>query len=629
MAHRTLASGTLLAKRYRVERLIKAGGFAAVYVAVDMLQHKRCAVKETFDPSVEGADQFRLEAEILAGVRHPNLPAVWDYFQHSGGLYLVMEFIEGEDLESQLEIDEFLDEPRVRDWAIQICDALTELHLHDPPIIHRDIKPANIKITPEGRAVLVDFGIAKLYREGNNTQVAARAVTDGFSPLEQYGQGSTDARSDIYAMGATLYNLLTGVIPPDAPNRVTEETLVPPRSLKPGISPAMELLVIRALSVRPSERFQSAEELRQALVATAVPPRTLSEPFGQHNSHPTGQREGKAGPWWCASCQAKNSAQNGFCAQCGAPAPTIEIDLLEMPTRMIPPVVAPAEKNIPHIIKTMMATRGWEVVPGTPNAVLTAVAGGPERGLVACGERGLVLVHHRDVWVPLPAPTAYALRAVVATTSNVWAVGDFGTVVHFTGGRWMVLPHEGEETLRSIALTGPASGWIVGVQGSLIELRDQQLVAAVQRPYPLHAVVTDEQGNGWAVGQDNTILRLSQGVWKSRGNALHLGSFNGIAHLRAGVAWAVGSQGVLLRVDETGWEVGPTLGLPDLHAVAFNRANEGWAVGDHGAVAWFDGESWTVATPVVGDIMLRSVAWLHDDEAWAVGDHGEVLRWRR
>ncbi|MBA3825658.1 MAG: serine/threonine protein kinase, partial [Ktedonobacterales bacterium] len=215
MAHKLLASGTVLAGRYRIERLIKSGGFAAVYVATDQRQRRVCAVKETFDPTGDNADQFRLEAEILADIRHQNLPAVWDYFGQNGDLYLVMEYIEGEDLESHLDMSGLLGEDYVRDWVEQLCDALTMLHRHQPPIIHRDIKPANVKITPDGRAVLVDFGIAKFYQAGNNTQVAARAVTDGFSPLEQYGQGSTDPRSDIYALGATVYNLLTGVIPPD------------------------------------------------------------------------------------------------------------------------------------------------------------------------------------------------------------------------------------------------------------------------------------------------------------------------------------------------------------------------------------------------------------------------------
>src|SRR5450631_4551087 len=123
MAHRTLPSGTQLANRYRIERLIKAGGFAAVYVAVDLRQRKRCAVKETFDQSQDAAEQFRLEADILAGIRHPNLPGVWDYFQHDGGLYLVMEYIDGDDLESRLENEGSLPESLVRDWALQLCEA--------------------------------------------------------------------------------------------------------------------------------------------------------------------------------------------------------------------------------------------------------------------------------------------------------------------------------------------------------------------------------------------------------------------------------------------------------------------------------------------------------------------------
>lgn len=630
MSHKALASGTLLNHRYRIERLIKAGGFAAVYVAIDQRQHKRCAVKETFDPSADSAEQFRLEADILAGVRHPNLPAVWDYFQFNGGLYLVMEFIEGEDLESHLEMSGTIPEDLVRDWVEQLCDALTALHQHQPPIIHRDIKPANVKITPDGRAVLVDFGIAKLYHAGNNTQVAARAVTDGFSPLEQYGQGSTDARSDIYALGATLYNLLTGIIPPDAPSRVTADTLLPPTTYQANISSVMEHVILRAMQLRPSDRFQSAEDMRWALAATLPPP----SPMRTGQLKPTGKfsRTGEllAGQWWCPNCQARNTVGVSYCVQCGTVAPTIEMD---MPTRIIPvnplapsgPLRPPATPTPPPVAKT----HGWEVMAGPTGGILLHVAGKPGQGMVACGERGLVMVHNNDTWTTLPMATSYALHAVASAAGHIWAVGDFGTVAHFTNGRWTVLQGNVEESLQAIALDSPISGWIAGSSGALVDLRDLMLEPLAVRRGQVRGITINDLGDGWAVGKDSLLLRLAQGGWKSRTTATGWGDLWGVDHAAEDDAWAVGENGLLLHIDKTGWQVYPDLALPSLRAVAFNRRGEGWAVGEQGALVWFDGTAWSVPAERPTHALLRSVAWLSDDEAWVIGERGVVLRWRR
>jgi|GEM_PF-1699595 len=655
MAHRTLASGTLLASRYRIERLIKAGGFAAVYVAVDQRQRKRCAVKETFDQSQDGAEQFRLEADILAGVRHPNLPGVWDYFQDGGGLYLVMEFIEGDDLESKLEVDGSLPETPVRTWTIQLCEAITALHTHEPPIIHRDIKPANVKITPDGRAVLVDFGIAKLYRVGNNTQIAARAVTDGFSPLEQYGQGSTDARSDVYALGATLYNLLTGVIPPDAPTRVAEESLVPPTRFQPNISPMMERIILKALHVRPNDRFQTADEMHRALLAMDRQP-AYSQGRGTGGLAPTGtlssRGEVPAGTWWCATCQARNQQGNSFCLQCGAAAPTIEV---EQPTRIITPIAStpttdlnpspyPPALPVPAtpsgasarlapsgaVARVATTDRAWEAMAGPAGGVLLTIAGRPGQGLVACGERGLVLAHNGESWMPLPTATSYTLYAAAVAPGHIWCTGEYGTVVHFTNGRWSVLQGDVEETLGAISLDSPISGWIAGSSGTLVDLRDLTLEPLPVRRGQIRSIAIDDVGDGWAVGDHSLLLRLTNGTWKPRTSADGWSDLRCVALRDSHEAWAVGANGTLLRLDDAGWQVITDLHLPLLSSIAFNRRGEGWAVGEQGALVWFNGDRWSLpAVPCPMPVTLRSVAWLHDDEAWAIGDHGVVMRWRR
>jgi Protein kinase domain/3-keto-disaccharide hydrolase len=164
----------------------------------------------------------------------------------------------------------------VLNWVSQVCDALAYLHSQPSPIIHRDIKPANIKIRPDGRAVLVDFGIAKIYDPHLATTIGAKAVTPGYSPPEQYGGGATDARSDVYALGATLYHLLTGHIPPESVQRMVGGMSLPsPRQINGQISPTVEQAILRAVEVATDRRFQSVDQLRTALAqprpATAPP----------------------------------------------------------------------------------------------------------------------------------------------------------------------------------------------------------------------------------------------------------------------------------------------------------------------------------------------------------------------
>ena len=263
----SLTQGQILNNRYRIVKLLGQGGFGAVYKAWDLNFEVVCAIKENFETSPEAQRQFLREARLLHVLRHPNLPLVKDHFVIPGqGQYLVMDFVEGQDLEElRCAAGGRLPEAQVLPWITQVCDALDYMHRQTPPVIHRDLKPANIKITPAGRAVLVDFGIAKTYDPALKTTLGARAVTPGYSPIEQYGTGVTDARTDLYSLGATLYTLLTGQEPPEAPQRVLRDPLLPPRQLNPAISPALEATLLHALLVDPEQRFQSAAEFKAAL----------------------------------------------------------------------------------------------------------------------------------------------------------------------------------------------------------------------------------------------------------------------------------------------------------------------------------------------------------------------------
>ncbi len=262
-----LSPGDILDQRYRVVKLLGEGGFGAVYRVWDLRLSYPRALKENLDTSTEARRQFTREAQILTALSHPNLPKVIDHLFIPGqGQYLVMDFVEGEDLQATLARTKGpLPEWQALEWIGQICDALEYLHAQSPQIIHRDIKPANIKITPQGKAMLVDFGIAKVYDPQISTTMGARAISPGYSPQEQYGMGATDQRTDIYAIGATLYHLLTGVPPLESIQRNIRDTLDPPRDLNPRISESVERAILKATATHPDERFDSIGAFKRAL----------------------------------------------------------------------------------------------------------------------------------------------------------------------------------------------------------------------------------------------------------------------------------------------------------------------------------------------------------------------------
>ncbi|MEJ5197702.1 MAG: serine/threonine-protein kinase [Anaerolineae bacterium] len=262
--------------------LVGQGGMGAVYRADDLrLRGRVCAVKEVLPEliSVPGMEeqaheQFYREASTLARLDHPNLPKVSDFFQEAGREYLVMDFVAGPDLRQLIEEarrrDAFLEEDAVIGWMDQLCDALTYLHTQDPPVLHRDIKPSNIKLTPRGTVKLVDFGLVKLLQpdETRTVTVVQGRGTVAYTPLEQYGgdTGHTDARSDVYSLGATMYHLLTGQAPADAKQRFLKPgSLIPPRDINPRISPHVERAILAAMAQHPDDRPASVEALRQML----------------------------------------------------------------------------------------------------------------------------------------------------------------------------------------------------------------------------------------------------------------------------------------------------------------------------------------------------------------------------
>jgi len=259
--------------RYQIVSQLGKGGMGAVYLCRDRKLSRRIAIKENNDTRPDSQQQFSQEAVILARLDHPCLPKVLDYFiEPSGKRYLVMEYIEGQDLKSILsERKHPLTEAEALGWISQIMGAAHYLHTWvDPntgqvtPIVHRDIKPANIQLRADGRVTLIDFGIARL-QIGRETVTSAWGTTSpGYSPVEQYS-GDSDERADIYALGATLYSLVTRTVPVKSTDRANGKQLTPPRQLNPQLSLNCDLAIQTAMALNAAERYHSVAEMHAAL----------------------------------------------------------------------------------------------------------------------------------------------------------------------------------------------------------------------------------------------------------------------------------------------------------------------------------------------------------------------------
>ncbi len=269
-----LTAETLLQNRYRIVRLLGRGGMGAVYEALDQRLDITVALKETLSSEESMRKQFEREARMLADMQHPALPRVSDHFVEGSRAFLVMQFIGGVDL---AKIIAQQPGPFPRDqviaWADQLLDALIYLHSRDRQVIHRDIKPHNLKLTATGQIALLDFGLAKA--QASDPSVTASQAFFGYTrhyaPLEQIQDQRTDPRSDIYALGATLYHLLTGIKPPDAMVRAAAvvnggaDPLRPANQIHEAVGPEIAAILNRALAQKPEERYANANEFREAL----------------------------------------------------------------------------------------------------------------------------------------------------------------------------------------------------------------------------------------------------------------------------------------------------------------------------------------------------------------------------
>ncbi|HET8843985.1 MAG TPA: protein kinase [Ktedonobacteraceae bacterium] len=342
MQMETLPSGTILHGRYRIERALGSGGFGHVYLSVDLQTNTQYAIKEYLVTGASGKAQLEHEAQVLSQLHHPNLPAFLSAFDERGHYYVVLGYIEGNDLTDYVRVvrqkNEIIPLARLMEWLLSICDAVSFLHSQRPPIIHRDIKPDNIRITPSGTAILVDLGNAKTAADGARTLFFIRHQgTPGYAPLEQYPGGTgTDERSDVYALGGTLYFALTAHEPPSVSARnqslqqkqpdlpslqdrlaqnpseasqeqrqfrlgVSKPAKPAPRhsrhlaqlgTLSPELLRKLDAVIRRAMAMRPKERYQSVAEFSNDLksILKALPastaPATSKRPVDPHSTQP-------------------------------------------------------------------------------------------------------------------------------------------------------------------------------------------------------------------------------------------------------------------------------------------------------------------------------------------------------
>jgi len=266
-----LPANQLLHNRYRIMQKLAQGGQSAVYLVLDTVDGgKQRAIKEMSEANLgpvereKAINDFMREAEMLRTLDHTALAKVYDSFVDSHKHYLVMEYVRGHNLEDELiETGRPLEWERVAKWGCMLCDVLGYLHSRVPAIIYRDLKPANVMLLPDGNLKLIDFGIAR-WLHPLRAHDTSQLGTDGYAPLEQYNARS-EPRSDLYALGASLYHLLTGRIPEAAPLRIAGQSLTPVRSINSRVPEPLERVILRSLNLQAQDRFTDAQQMREAL----------------------------------------------------------------------------------------------------------------------------------------------------------------------------------------------------------------------------------------------------------------------------------------------------------------------------------------------------------------------------
>lgn len=270
-----LNTGVILQRRYSIDKLLASGGMGNVYLATHTRLRKQVAIKEllrvtgTLERQRQFEEQFQQEAQLLGSLDHRNLASVSDYFEEKGHHYLVMEYVDGRTLAQVVELaPRPISEKRILIWANELLEVLDYLHKQEPPVIVRDLKPDNIMLSSTDRHLrLIDFGIAKRLDPAKGTQPIVKGMgTEAYAPLEQYGGATTDARSDIYSLGGTLYFLLSGREPIPAWKRGTKGVALPDlRQLNPTVSEKTWVGIQKLMELHPNKRPDNVTKAKEVL----------------------------------------------------------------------------------------------------------------------------------------------------------------------------------------------------------------------------------------------------------------------------------------------------------------------------------------------------------------------------
>ena len=255
-----LEIGSVIDGKYKVLNKIGQGGMSVVYLAMNEKANKQWAIKEVRKDGVKDYEVVKqgliVETDLLKKLNHPNLPSIIDVIDSDDTFLIVMDYIEGKPLLDYVENNGPQRQEDVIEWSKQLCDVMGYLHSREPAIIYRDLKPGNIMLRPDGRIMLIDFGTAREFKERNIADTVCLG-TIGYAAPEQFGgHGQTDARTDIYGLGATMYHLITGTSPCDPPYKI-----LPIRDIDPRLSSGLEKIILKCTQQDPNDRYQSCEEL--------------------------------------------------------------------------------------------------------------------------------------------------------------------------------------------------------------------------------------------------------------------------------------------------------------------------------------------------------------------------------
>lgn len=572
----TLEIGTVLENRYKIITKLHESDMSAIYKARVIKLNSVCAVKElvpidkAVHESAQAVDWFKREAKLLGKLDHASIPKVFDYFLHNNQYYLVMNFIEGTTLLDILERngDPGLPEEQVVEWAKQILEVFKYLHSQDPPVIYRDLKPSNIMIHKDGRVMLIDFGIARIVRTEQDDDAPKTVIgTDGYAPLEQY-KGKPESRSDLYALGATMHHLLTGVVPsPLAIDPVSE--------IFPSVTPELDEFIKKAVEEKPENRFANAEEMLVALKnIEAIKDRkktiftsNIWESLYKDILFEKGLRK----------LHFTDTDTGWAVGDYGT--------ILEFDGERWEKIKNRTYERL-YSLHFIDSDKGW--IAGNKGTILYTTDGGKnwniEKNSIKSNIYGIYFIDKNRGWI-------VGEKGLIFYTENG---GITPWYKHLIGGSktWKKQDSGITTALYDVHFTDENNGWIVGEFGTILYTKDGGNIWKKKDTLRgLLAINFPDKEKGWAVGEMGTILHTDDGgnTWNSQdsGTKAYLTDLHFINQKNG---WAVGGNlengATILCTDDGGntWSKQECGVLTPLMGIYFSDENNGWITGYNGII---------------------------------------------